>query len=278
MPNLHLQSILSSFLERTPLRVGSLIVTIFGDAVLPYGEFVRLTSLLEITSTIGIDDGAVRVAVHRLEKEGWLKKRKVGRNALYALSKTGEEESRTAAKLIYGFNEQPVSGVLQMLIMADGPGRAKSREKLIENGWGLITANIVLTSGSKEQLSALNGLSENDSYYFLPIDIGNKDVLRLCSRAWSLDCLNDEYKSFVQLYQPIAEQMQSGRTYAQSEALLLRVLMIHDYRRLILKDPLLASRYLPERWQGTKARDIVSGTYSALKQQTKYWLRTSESC
>ena len=249
-----------------------MIVTIFGDAVLPYGEFVRLTSLLEITSTIGIDDGAVRVAVHRLEKEGWLKKRKVGRNVLYALSSAGEEQSRAARKLIYGFDDPPVSTGLQMLIMAEGPGRAAVRENLLENGWGLITANIVLTSGSKTQLSALNGLSENDNHYLVPLGANYQDVQRLCSRAWSLDRINDEYANFVGLYGPVAEDVRSGSTYVQSDALVLRILMIHDYRRLILKDPLLASGYLPKNWQGTHTRDIVSGTYSALKQQTKDWI------
>ncbi len=248
-----------------------MIVTIFGDAVLPYGEFVRLTSLLEVTSNIGIDDGAVRVAVHRLEKDGWLKKRKVGRNVLYALSKAGEEQSRTARKFIYGFDEQPDCGELQMLIMAEGPGRAEVREHLIENGWGLIAANIVLTSGSKTQLSALNGLSGNDSHYLVPLKADNSEVQRLCSKAWSLDNLNDEYANFVGLYQPIIEDVRASRKYLQSNALVLRILMIHDYRRLILKDPLLASQYLPKSWQGSKTRDIVSGAYSALKQQTKDW-------
>lgn len=272
MSNSHLQSILNSFLERAPLRVGSLIVTIFGDAVLPYGEFVRLTSLLEITSSIGIDDGAVRVAVHRLEKEGWLKKRKVGRNVLYALSKSGEKESSAARKLIYGFDGPPVSSTLQMLIMAEGPGRAEIRERLLENGWGLIAANIVLTSGSKSQLSALNELPNNSSHYLVPLEPNHQDVQRICSRAWALDDLNDEYSNFVGLYGLIAEEVRSGRAYAQSDALVLRILMIHDYRRLILKDPLLAPQYLPKNWQGTQTLNIVSGTYSVLKQQTKGWI------
>lgn len=248
-----------------------MIVTIFGDAVLPYGEFVRLTSLLEITSSIGIDDGAVRVAVHRLEKDGWLKKRKVGRNVLYALSKAGEEESRTAGKLIYGFDQPLAPSVLQMLIMADGPGRAEVREKLLQNGWGLIAANIVLTSGTKEQLSALNRLPKNDSHYLVPLDVGNQDVQRLCSKAWLLDSLNNEYANYVCLYGAIAEEMRSGRTLVKPDALILRILMIHDYRRLILKDPHLASGYLPKNWQGKQTRNIVSGTYSALKLQTKDW-------
>lgn len=271
MSNTAFQFILKSFHARIPLRVGSLIVTIFGDAVLPYGEFVRLTSLLKITSAIGIDDGAVRVAVHRLEKEGWLKKRKVGRNVLYALGKSGETESRLARKLIYGFDVRPDSGKLQMLIMAEGPGRAEKREILLGNGWGQVSSNIVLSSGSKTQLSVLNGLSENHSHYLVPLDAESQDIQRLCSRAWALDCMNNEYAKFVGLYQPIAEDMRKGRTYVQSDALVLRILMIHDYRRLVLKDPMLADGYLPENWQGAKTRDIVSATYSKFELQTKDW-------
>jgi phenylacetic acid degradation operon negative regulatory protein len=272
MQNPLFQSVLNSFLERTPLRVGSLIVTIFGDAVLPYGEFVRLTALLEIASNIGIDDGAVRVAIHRLEKEGWLKKSKIGRNAFYALSKAGEAQSREASKLIYGFGEPLNAGNLQMLIMAEGPGRADARKTLLECGWGLIAANIVLTSGSQDQLSALNGLSGHDRHYLVHVEADNNDILRLCSRAWSLENLNNEYRIFGQLYQPIADEVRSGRKYSKPEALMLRVLMIHDYRRLIFKDPFLASSYLPDNWQGTDTREIVSTMYPVLKQRSKDWI------
>ena len=68
-----------------------------------------------------------------------------------------------------------------------------------------------------------------------------------------------------------------GGVLAQSAALVLRVLMIHDYRRLILKDPLLASKYLPDNWQGTQTRDIVSAIYPSLKRWSKDRLGDSHS-
>ncbi len=53
-------------LKREPSRTGSIVITLFGDAIVPRGGSVWLGTLLEFFGTIDIDSGVVRTAMSRL--------------------------------------------------------------------------------------------------------------------------------------------------------------------------------------------------------------------
>src|ERR1700743_3818045 len=76
-------------LKREPSRTGSIAITVFGDAIVPRGGSVWLGTLLSFFETIDIDSGVVRTAMSRLAADGWLERRKVGRNSYYPLGKKG---------------------------------------------------------------------------------------------------------------------------------------------------------------------------------------------
>ena len=56
------------------LRVWSVIITIFGDSVQPRGGTVAATTLARITGRMAIRPEALRVALHRLARDGWLER------------------------------------------------------------------------------------------------------------------------------------------------------------------------------------------------------------
>jgi phenylacetic acid degradation operon negative regulatory protein len=72
--------------ERRPLRAWSLIVTIYGDAVVPRGGSLWLGSLLDMMAAFGIGGGVVRTAMSRLAKDGWIERQRIGRQSYYRLS------------------------------------------------------------------------------------------------------------------------------------------------------------------------------------------------
>ena len=88
------------------LRVWSVIITIFGDAVVPRGGVVPASALSAITERLGIRPEALRVALYRLAKDGWVTRRKSGRNSFYALSDTGRAEFLSASQRIYASGPQ----------------------------------------------------------------------------------------------------------------------------------------------------------------------------
>src|SRR5258708_15167226 len=89
-------------LKREPSRTGSIVITVFGDAIVPRGGSVWLGTLLEFFRTIDIDSGVVRTAMSRLAADGWLERNKVGRNSFYRLGKEGRQTFDAATQHIYG--------------------------------------------------------------------------------------------------------------------------------------------------------------------------------
>src|SRR5260370_2307643 len=110
-------------LKREPSRTGSIVITVFGDAIVPRGGSVWLGTLLEFFGTIDIDSGVVRTAMSRLAADGWLERSKVGRNSFYRLVKKGRQTFDAATKHIYDPQPSDSTGRFELLLIGNGQDR-----------------------------------------------------------------------------------------------------------------------------------------------------------
>src|SRR2546430_10507514 len=94
-------------LKREPSRSGSIVITVFGDAIVPRGGSVWLGTLLEFFKMLDIDSGVVRTAMSRLATHGWLERNKVGRNSFYRLGQKGGGKLFYPAQHILQFPTPP---------------------------------------------------------------------------------------------------------------------------------------------------------------------------
>src|SRR6201990_1009934 len=94
--------LVSRFRRQRPLRAGSLIVTLFGDSLLPRGGAIALGSLIELAAPFGLNERLVRTAAARLAQDGWLAARRVGKRSEYRLTEDGRVQFAEATERIYG--------------------------------------------------------------------------------------------------------------------------------------------------------------------------------
>ena len=71
------------------LRVWSVIVTILGELAEPEGGEISMSALLELCAALEIEPPAVRTAMSRLSKDGFVSGRRLGRQAFYRFSSAG---------------------------------------------------------------------------------------------------------------------------------------------------------------------------------------------
>lgn len=64
-----------------PSRTWSIIITFFGDAIVPRGGTIWLGTLFVFFKAMAVGESVVRSAVSRLAAEDWLCRTKVGRNS-----------------------------------------------------------------------------------------------------------------------------------------------------------------------------------------------------
>ncbi len=231
-------------LKREPSRTGSIIITVFGDAIVPRGGSVWLGTLLTFFETLDIDSGVVRTAMSRLATDGWLERNKVGRNSFYRLARTGRQTFDAATKHIYDPQPSDWTGRFELLLIGDGGDRDASREALKSAGFGSPLPGVwVAPSGVPipEEASAairLEVSAEDDS------------GRRLLSESWPLDRTADAYQKFMKTFEPLRAWVSRREKLSDVDAFTARILLIHHYRRVVLRDPLLPGALLPADWPG----------------------------
>ena len=79
--------------------------------------------------------------------------------------------------------------------------------------------------------------------------------------------LSGAYGQFVATYQLILDDLRRSHLadVSEQDAFLLRTLLIHDYRRLLLRDPELPEVLLPADWPGQQARILCKELYKRLE-------------
>ncbi len=260
-----LDRLLDGVHARPPIRAGSLIVSVFGDAVAPRGGRLALSSLLEIMRAFRISDGLVRTALSRLVAEGWFERWKVGRNSYYRLSARGRRTFAEATDKIYGTPERRWTGTFDLVLLDAGAEKAELRSALEARGYGVLTPDLMVAPGSAAP-------DEGGFLRFSASPAGGVQASQVAARAWPLVELERGYEAFIERFTPAQQHLTTAESLGDLEALLLRILLIHDYRRIILRDPLLPAELLPPDWAGRAARHLCGGIYRAVAPAAERWL------
>ena len=74
-----LEPLITSLHAEGRLRVWSLVVTVFGDAVQHRGGRIATLRLQHLLERVGVEAGALRTALSRLTSDGWVVRDREGR-------------------------------------------------------------------------------------------------------------------------------------------------------------------------------------------------------
>ncbi|MDX5593542.1 phenylacetic acid degradation operon negative regulatory protein PaaX [Pseudovibrio sp. SPO723] len=269
-----LEDLISHLHRRERLRVWSIIITIFGDAVLPRGGEVWLGSLLEICERLQIEAGSVRAAMSRLAQDGWVSRERSGRKSFYRLAEAGRAEFERASIRIYAPLDRKWEGSWTILIVSEaaGEGRDARRRQLKACGFGAVAPTVFIRPEVSEGLPVPT-LEQGDFIFTSRLEApSNAEALGVV--AWSLDELEEDYSRFMDVYGPLHETLKAGEQLTPLSAMAARTLLIHDFRRLVLRDPMLPADVIGDKWIGDEARRLVANCYSALAVSSDEWLST----
>jgi len=214
----------------------------------------------------------VRTATARLAKDGWLEGRRGGKLSEYHLSRDGRERFAEAMKRIYSAPDTEWSGrwTLAVLPPMRAAERQELREELIWRGFGELSANVFahpeLDSRSLRKQRPPGGPLSKVIVFDANL-AGGDAPQRLVSLGWDLEDLGLRYQRFVKRFERVLAALQGVRGLDHQACFIVRTLLIHEYRRLHLRDPLLPPRLLRANWPGAQAatlcRDIYARVFAA---------------
>jgi phenylacetic acid degradation operon negative regulatory protein len=269
--------LLAAFGRRQPRRAGSLIVTVFGDAILPRGGTVRLADLMALLEALALKPGQIRTALSRLVDEGWLASERRG---LYRLSEHGSHRFAEATRRIYFGPRSDWRGEWTVVILPAGASSAL-RKDLGWLGFGTLAAGVLLHPAPEQR--SLVSVIEDLPAAERPLVIAGPPGLPaapglardLVARCWDLTAIAAAYRRFLAAFRPLARALEEGHAPAPLPALLARLVLIHDYRRIILRDPMLPAKLLPGGWIGGEAYSLARAVYRRLTPAAERWIDAS---
>ena len=265
-----LQRHLEQVIAEDPPRAKSLCVTVLGDAVGPHGGVAWLGNLIELLEPMGINERLLRTSVFRLVAQGWLKSEREGRRSRYALAEQGLKLTARASPRIYvgppmDWDDSWTVVILPRFGSHGLAERTALRDQLVWEGFGVIAPGVfahphanpqiahdILEKLGLPDLALVLHANDNASPSGLPI-------ASLASQCWNLQDLSQQYQRFYERFAPFEALTESE--IDPKLAHMLRALLIHAWRRVVLHDPQLPSAMLPSPWAGQTARALCERLY-----------------
>lgn len=257
--------------EETNISCKSFIVTVFGDVISQHGNVVWLGSLIDALEPLGFSERLIRTSVFRLVKDEWLKVEKQGRKSFYLFTDTAHKHYTKAARRIYAPTTQHADGnwliVFPSFVNEDVLPSFKRQLRWL--GFSpLASGAFAHPSIDKSSLEeTINEMKLSQSVVVFEsrtIDEASNQALKsLVREKWDLEILSRDYNELRAAYEPLFSSLAQNEITDQ-QSFLLRNLLIHEYRRVLLKDHELPQDMLPENWQGYSATNLVKKLYARL--------------
>lgn len=222
------------------LRVWSMIITVFGDLVQHRGGEISTARLGRLLGRVGVEQGALRTALSRLGRDGWVHSERSGRTSLYRLSAKGLNQFAPATTRIYAAPRATPVAQWAIALQLGPSGKPEARLSPADEVIGVTDC---LVSGTLDQVS--------DAY--------RAAILNPAHRAALVGMAAD----LQAMVAPLPTAL---------DAAAARMLLVHRWRRLVLRFPDIPADLMPQDTPLRDPRRAVADIYARLVPAAEAWL------
>lgn len=217
------------------IRVWSLIITLMGDLARAPGETLPAAFLSRITGRLSVRPEAMRVALHRLRRDGWIESHREGRSSSYAFTPFGRAEAERAARRIYA-PAPPPAAPWHLLLSAPAPKKARIEQAaaMRDGGYAVLSPGVYLGFGAAPDLPGFAAFSGTPA----PAPDWLRDQLFPAP-------LRRDYQAFAHALAQVKAGAPGLADLPETDRIALRALVVHGWRRLVLRHPQLPPGFIP---------------------------------
>ena len=238
-------------------RVWSLLVSVFGDLAQDEGASIEGPVLSAIMTAMDVRPEATRVALHRLRNDGWITSEKTGRTSLHSLTRSGRAETILASQRIYARPEDTC--LSWQVIITDGH---EPKEEVREAGFTQIAHRIY---------AGPRGLAAPGDTLALTGD----HVPDWVRESIVPQRLTQEYQSLYSILEQVSAAVSPQDALPPLGRAVLRCLIVHNWRRLVLRHPNIPPALCPAGWRGHDCRVLVIGLLDRISRPDPAELKIS---
>jgi phenylacetic acid degradation operon negative regulatory protein len=270
------------------MQARSALFDLYGDYLRPRGGRAPVAALVKLLAPLGIAAPAVRTAVSRMVRQGWLLPLRLESGPGYLLTPKAARRLDEAAARIYRTGKVGWDGRFDLVIIG-GSGRdakagggmtardakagggmtardakagggtalsRRDRQRLADNlaflGYGSLDDRTwVATRAAQDVDLVLVEAGVAYERFTASHAAGTTGAVALVRRAWDLTAIGQAYDRFVAELSPVVSSITSRS--GDEEAYAARFRLVHAWRAFLFRDPQLPPALLPEGWPGTSA-------------------------
>jgi phenylacetic acid degradation operon negative regulatory protein len=251
----------------------SALFDLYGDHLRGRGGRAPVAALVRLLAPLGVAAPAVRTAVSRMVRQGWLAPVRLAEGPGYALTPRAVRRLDDAAVRIYRTRLEDWDGIWHLLITTlptERSRRDRMRAGLTFLGYAQLDDATWIGPRWSEEVDLLLETEGVRAERFLARHDG--DSLGLVRRAWDIEGLSRAYARWL----TDAEKVVSDTINPSDEtAFATRSQLVHEWRKFLFLDPGLPRELLPVPWAGAEAADFFDAESGRLQSAAS---RFVDSC
>ncbi len=234
------------------MNARSALFDLYGDHLRTRGSAAPIAALVRLLAPLDIAAPAVRTAVSRMVRQGWLHPIRLPEGPGYELTPKAGLRIDDALARIYRTGGQRWDGRWHVLVMskvADRSARQRLRATLRFLGYAALDeTSWIAPHGSPEVDALLEAEGARAERYSAQHD---GDSVGLVRRLWDLEGLGRSYDRWLVDAQLLTAR--AGLNPEDEKAFAIRSELLHEWRKFLFRDPGLPRVLLPEDWPGDTA-------------------------
>jgi phenylacetic acid degradation operon negative regulatory protein len=259
------------------MNARSALFDLYGDHLRDRGGTAPIASLVRLLAALDIAAPAVRTAVSRMVRQGWLEPVRLPTGPAYAVTPRAVRRLDEAAQRIYR-SLGPWDGQWQLLVLERVRDRAR-RDRLAAGlgylGYAPLDDTTWIGPRPSPELDPLLDAEQVRAERFRSTYDG--DARGLVARSWDLDGLGRSYDRWLAEARALTSETTAldgaGATEsrdrtarppeepeigapeagADERAFAVRSRLVHEWRKFLFRDPGLPASLLPPDWPGAEA-------------------------
>lgn len=237
------------------MQARSALFDLYGDHLRRRGGRAPVAALIRLLAPLGIAAPAVRTAISRMVRQGWLAPVRTEAGPGYRLTARAAVRLEDAASRIYRTNQSAWDGRFDLLVVTNHTSRA-GRDRLAANltflGYGRLDSAVWVAVRQASEIDDM--FSEADVRFerFSASHSGDVAGARvMVGRAWDVAAIGAAYAEFVERLSPAMRAVDAKAD--DQTAYAARSRLVHQWRAFLFRDPQLPLSLLPDPWPGTAA-------------------------
>ena len=235
------------------MQARSALFDLYGDHLRTRGGYAPVAALVRLLACLDIAAPAVRTAVSRMVRQGWLTPVTTDGGRGYGLTERATRRLDEAATRIYRLRPpQSWDGHWSVALLSHTPNRTR-RERLARGleylGYRQIHADGWIAPRPAPELRSIAAAEEVEVTQFLGRLEG--DDAELVERLWRPQELAAAYRRWLDEAQALVTA--AGPEPDQPTAFAVRSTLLHEWRKFLFRDPGLPGELLPADWPGRAA-------------------------